>query len=218
MSAGIVFSNTGHSSATPFEDKPAEVFKLKNVPFSGKTARDAGRTISRFVQAAVLRRNLDEAWTLASSGLREGLTRLEWNRGDLPVVAYPADAVANIGWRLDYAFENDVVLDVMLTAKAGSGVGTGIFLIELKRRPKERWLVDAWVPRKEFAAAAPAPAPKGSERRAARPVAVARPDNGEQISRIWFALPLGILALVLLIPIGFAVGNLRARRHYRTMG
>jgi hypothetical protein len=216
VSAGIVFSNTGHSSATPFEDRPAEVFKLKEIPFSGATARDAGRTITSFVQAAVLRKNLDAAWKLASPNLREGLTRRDWNEGKLPVVGFPANALASIGWRLDYAYRNDVVLDVMLAARPGTGVGTGVFLIELKR-PKGRWLVDAWVPRKEFAAAAPAPPPAGSERRA-RPAAAVQPDNGEQISKLWFALPLGLLALVLLIPLGLVVSSVRARRQYRAMG
>jgi hypothetical protein len=218
ISAGVVFSNTGHSSATPFENRPAEVFKLKDIPFSGETARDAGRTISQFVQTAVLRKDLDAAWTLASPTLREGLTRAEWNRGKLPVVGYPAKAVENIGWRLDYAYRDDVVLDVMLTAKPGSGVGTGIFLIELKR-PKDRWLVESWLPRKEFAAAEPAATPKGAERRSARQGPVARPDpNGEQISKGWFAIPLAFVALILLIPLGFFVSNVRARRHYRSLG
>lgn len=217
--AGIVFSNTGHSKATPFEDRPAEVFKLKDVPFKGAVARQASRTIRRFVSSAVLRRNLDEAWTLASPSLRSGLTRKQWNSGRLPVVPFPANALQDVGWRLDYAYANDVVLDVLLTSKPGSNVDSEVFLIELKRFGRagaKRWLVEAWLPRKAFddARETAAPTPKGKERRSA-PRSGVPPQTESAISKAWFAVPLAIVGLVLLIPLAFLFSSWRARRAYR---
>ena len=50
---------------------------------------EAKRVAMRFIQTAVARENLDEAWHLVGPNLRGGLTKARWTTGANPVVPYP---------------------------------------------------------------------------------------------------------------------------------
>jgi hypothetical protein len=219
--SAILWSNTGQSNATPISNAPAEVYRIRDLRFTGARKREVEATVSRFVQTAVLRRNLAAAWKLASPNLRSGVKYEQWVHGDLPVVAFPRSAYAGASWKLDYAHSDDIVFDVLIASKADA-ISTGVFALELKpygRARARRWLVESWVPRNVLGTgAAPVasskPARPAGSRQAAAPPPAPLPDQG--ISKIWLLIPGVFVGLILLVPLGFAFSGWRARRAYRS--
>ena len=170
------------------------------------------RTVNEFVRTAVVRRDLDRGWELASPAMRATVSRNEWTAGRLPVFPFPAAALRTSSWRRVYSSGNTVGIDVMLQPKDGSGQRVLVYSAELTLT-KGRWLVDRWFPQTTLGVAA-APAKAG-----ARPKpGPSRPrlyDHGKLDTR-WLLLPLGVLSLLLLVPVILLVrGWIRHRRASR---
>jgi hypothetical protein len=198
-----------------------EVYKPpKPVKLNARARRQVDATIDAFVRSAVLRRDLSRSWTLASPSLRIGITRAQWMRGDIPVYPYPADP-KRTAWELDYADEFEVALNVTLVPRARASEAPEVFGVTLEpvgRGASRHWLVGSWYPRGSVSqpqaapsgttSAQPAPSPDESE-------ALRRATEG-QIDQIWWLVPAGVLALIVLGPLlYFAVlrvrGGLRRR-------
>jgi hypothetical protein len=184
----------------------------KPVRLSARTRRQLDATVDEFVRTAVLRRDLARSWQLASPALRIGMTRAQWLGGDLPVYPYPADP-KRIEWELDYADEFEVALNVTLVPRRGVREPPEVFGVALEpvgRGASRRWLVGSWYPRGTVSqpqAATTQPAASTPEETAA----VRRAAEG-QIDRIWWLVPAGLLALIVLGPLAyFAVMRVRGR-------
>jgi len=123
------------------EDKP-----IKLTP---AMRREINATLNRFVPAAVLRRDPMEAYELSTPALREGATRKEWERGEIPV--YPASVQPPYsGWNLNYAIQGNVNFDLMLrTTKQEKEVSAISYNVDLKRMGN-RWLVESFFPVAQF--------------------------------------------------------------------
>jgi hypothetical protein len=124
-------------------DLPAPQIKAPISPAARKVA-------VRFVQTAVARKHLAEAWNLVGPNLRGGLTRKEWLTGNNPVVPYPISELDIAPYKVDYSFTDSATLEVALLPKAGSKVKPQIFflgLIKVGKGPSAHWVVDNWVPR-----------------------------------------------------------------------
>ena len=165
----------------------------------------------------MLRHDLERAWRLTAPGARGGETHAEWMRGELPVYPFPADP-GRTAWEVDYADEAEVALNVTLVPRAGARVRPEVFGVSLepKRRGTGRhWLVSAWYPRGDVAqpeppAATPAPTVMTPEEKEA----VRRATEG-QIGRVWWLVPVGLLALMVLGPLLY-FGAVRAKRSLRS--
>jgi hypothetical protein len=140
----------------PDRDPAAEVFSKApaRIPVKQKSvslSADAKRVAQRFVQTAVARQNLAEAWNLVGPNLRGGLTRKEWLRGDIPVVPYPVSSLEYAPFKIDYSYRTEALLEVALVAKKSAKVKPQIFFLTLKQVTgpggKRRWIADNWVPR-----------------------------------------------------------------------
>ena len=111
---------------------------------------EARRVAIRFIQTAVARKNLEEAWLLVGPNLRGGLTRKEWITGANPVVPYPIDELEVAPYKVDASYTKSALLEVALLPRKGSGVRAQVFFLELKKvgaNATARWIVDNWVPR-----------------------------------------------------------------------
>jgi hypothetical protein len=130
-----------------FTNEPAQVVKPEvKAPFDP----DARQVAMRFVQTAVARKNLDEAWDLSGPTVRGGLTRKEWLTGNIPVVPYPLDQLAVAPFKIDASYVNSALIEIALLPKKNAGIRSQIFFMELKKMgkgAKARWVVDNWVPR-----------------------------------------------------------------------
>ena len=195
-----------------------EVYKPpKAVRLTPRMRREVDATVDEFVRTAVLRRDLTRSWQLAAPELRAGSSRAEWMRGDLPVFPYPADP-ERTAWELEYADEVEVALNVTLVPRRGAKEPPEVFGVSLepaRGSAGRRWLVTTWFPRGSLSQPEPPPAEQApAEPGAPTPEeseALRRATEG-QIDRIWWLVPAGILALIVLGPLGyFAALRIRSR-------
>jgi hypothetical protein len=177
--------------------------------------RQVDATVDEFVRTAVVRRNLQSAWRLASPVMREGVTRGQWNRGDLPVVPYPAKALRAASWRLTFVDGQRIGIDVTVFPKVRSGALRIVYSAQLSPAGKgrqRRWLVDSWYPNVTLGAEPPPSAKKkGGEAEAEEEPTLSY--GRARLSSAWLLVPLAIFSLILLIPAAlFARGALARRR------
>ena len=130
-----------------FSDVPAVETKRE---IEAPLPHEARRVAVRFIQTAVARENLEEAWTLVGPNLRGGLTRREWLTGNNPVVPFPIDKLEVAPYKVDESYETSALIEVALLPREGSGVRAQVFFLGLKKvgsGSRARWVVDNWVPR-----------------------------------------------------------------------
>ena len=168
----------------------------------------------KFMESAVVRQHVEDSYELASPSLRQGMSMAEWKSGDIPAQPYPIDTPSAAKWRVAYSYPNDVMLAfALLPTHEGEaqGIRPMAFSMELKHFgsvDSGKWLVDAWVPLGGGSPQLAADSP-GSAKASARVVKA-------PLSATWLVLPIGILALILLIPIGIGVSSwYRSRREVR---
>jgi hypothetical protein len=114
-----------------------------------------------FIRTAVARKNLNAAYDMVGPSIKQGMSRAEWNTGNIAVIPFPIDKLDYAPFKVDYAHSGDVLMEIALLTKDGSGVKGQTFFINVKKFGKgdnARWLVDNWVPRGS------APVPDGTFR------------------------------------------------------
>jgi hypothetical protein len=201
----------------PLEPGAPQVYHApKPIRMTPRVRREVDETVEEFVRSAVLRRDLERSWRLASPEFRAATTRADWIRGDLPVFPYPADP-ARTTWDVDYADASELALNVTLLPRHGVRTDPEVFGVSLEpagRGKRRHWLVGAWYARGSLSHPEP-PVASASRRRteptAAEKAAIRRATEG-QIDPVWWLIPAGALALIVLGPLAaFAVVRLRAQ-------
>jgi hypothetical protein len=240
---GIHFSQPGNpENATGPNISVPGYTQPKNAPFTAQRRREIAPVLRKFILTAVDRQNVGSSWDVSAPSLREGFSRTQWNSGDLPVVPYPAlDKGLGQGY-VEYSYTDSVGMEVYLFPKPGSGYSQLTADVELVKGKGGKWLVDYWMPKKFHgppalsagqkaqakaqAAKAKAAAKRSRKatRQAAKAKAAAAPShpqsdaqfNQPQQSKLWWLVPLGIVAAFILIPLGMAGrGWYRNRREAR---
>ena len=105
----------------------------------------AVRTAQKFIQTAVLRKDLAASWALTTGAERAGFTRAQWLTGNIPVVPFPREKFGSAKFKIDRSRERDILLEVLLTSKK-LGVAPIDDFMELVPSGK-RWLVTYFAPR-----------------------------------------------------------------------
>jgi hypothetical protein len=222
---GKPFNANGPTVPDYVQSKPAR--------FTPASRRAAHRVLKKFIATVVVRHDPARAWDIAGPSLKEGVTRDQWDRGDLPVVPYPA---LNKGWGtwsfVQYSYTDSVGLEVYLFPKPNSGWSAMTADVELVKGKDGRWLVDYWMPKKFHGPPATAThltkaktkAKKLRERHGAKPKPTpsqpseAASQNSARLRGAWWALPLGLLGLALFLPLTiggiFWYRNRKAERDY----
>lgn len=145
--AVVVFRGTANAFTDTISDQPAQLnHPDRKVPISQEEIRLA----RRFIQTAVERRNLDAAYEIVHPDLKGGLTRKQWNTGNIPVITYAARNAQTAAFQVDYSFTTAALLEVDLVARPGTEQRPHLlFFLGLKResgKPDGRWLVNYWQP------------------------------------------------------------------------
>jgi hypothetical protein len=235
----VHFSSPGDpgNANGPLVNEPGNA-QPKSAPFTKEDRQAVSTVLREFVLTAVDRQNVGRSWEISAPSLRQGLTRKEWTNGELPVVPYPA---ANRGlgrWSyVEYSYKGTVGLEVFLFPKPGSGWSAMTADVELVKGHDGQWRVDYWMPKKfhgppSLSAAVQAKAKKqaakaeaaakrsrNDARKAAAPPAPPEAETGPpKPSNLWWAVPIVLLAFIVLAPIGIGVGiwyrNRRAARQW----
>lgn len=206
--SAIAIGNTGHSTATPTSTIPAWTYhQPKLLRLTRPERAELLATSLAFVRSAVVRKDIHRAYAMTAPEFRGDMTPAEWDTGEIPVVPFPAVGIA--AWKVDYAYENDVALDLALVAKPTAHIIGKSFLIELKRTARRApWRVAAWVPQGVSSVGNTNP----------RDVAPLAPAASASLSARWLLVPAGVFALILLVPIVIGIrswhANSRATRDY----
>jgi hypothetical protein len=201
--AGVLIGNTGKSTATKIIDKPAQVYhEPAAMSLTPSDREELFATAMRFIRTAVARKHLDSAWDMLGPEMKAGQTRRSWDSGFNNVVPFPATGIAT--WGVDYAYQNDVALDLSVIGAKNSDWAGKTFTIELKRyRPHSHdWLVAAWVPKgiggagqiRSVAAQPPPPPVKAA------------------LSSKWLLAPVGLIGVLVLSLAGWGVTSMIRQR------
>jgi hypothetical protein len=144
IAGGIIWSNTGKSTATPLTNQPAT--DVSKVPATVKLQPGAQKVARRFIETAVARKNLPEAYSLVTQQLKQGQSLKSWNTGNIAVIPYPVDAIKYAPMKIDFSYPKEAQIQVALLPKAGTGVKAQLFIMDLVKR-NGSWLVNSWVPK-----------------------------------------------------------------------
>jgi hypothetical protein len=118
----------------------------KTVEATEEAKRAAAATLEVFVRSAVIRRDLERSWRLATPHMKQDTTHSEWLRGTLPVVPYPAEQFRTASLTLRYSYRGILGYDVLVLPKKTLGMQE-VYSCEL-HDVHGRWLVDFCYPRK----------------------------------------------------------------------
>jgi hypothetical protein len=144
IAAGIVWSNTGHSTATPLTNKPAK--DVSKVPTTVKLTPGATQVARTFIKTAVARKDLATAYPIVTQEILQGQSLASWKTGNIAVIPYPVDEVAFAPMKIDFSYPAEAQIEVALLPKKGAKVKSQLFLMDLVKR-HGKWLVNSWVPR-----------------------------------------------------------------------
>ena len=95
--------------------------------------RAVNRTLVAFVRTGVTRKDPAAAWDLVTPAMRSGVSRKQWNGGELPVLPFPATIPDNPTWNVLTSYPGDVTIDLLLQPRRGAKRGPIAFAVELKR-------------------------------------------------------------------------------------
>jgi hypothetical protein len=185
-------------------DRPAQVAAAPRIArLSPAETAVLLRTSTLFVRRAVAHTHMREAYDMVGPELRGGLSRVEWAKGDNPVVPFPAVGIEQ--WSVAYSYRNDVALDLALVAKPGSDTIGKTFRIELTRgRSDGPWRVVAWVPN---GVSGP-----GNVRSIARRQSQVVAQSSTTLGAWWLLFPVSLLSLALVLPAAIWLRSWRTAR------
>jgi hypothetical protein len=144
IAVGIIWSNTGHSSATPLTNVPAD--DRSKTPATVKLTPGATHVARKFIETAVARKNLPQAYTIVTEQIRQGQSLKSWKTGNIAVIPYPVEDIKYAPMKIDFSYPNEAQIEVALLPKTGSKVRSQLFVMDLVKR-HDKWLVNSWVPR-----------------------------------------------------------------------
>ncbi len=146
------FGNTADTKES-FGPGKAQTFGAQRTVALAPAARDVA---GKFVRGAVLRENLDQAWSLSTRNARGGLTHKEWLGGDIPIVPLSAPLDKAAITKIVYSHPRDAEINIVLVPKMPNAnrVKTTLYVVDLKK-VGSRWLVDYCQPQSSPGAPAP---------------------------------------------------------------
>jgi hypothetical protein len=145
--SAYLLRGTGNAFPDKFSNQPAQV----NHPEKRADVSKAQiALVRRFLKTAVTRTDLASAYNIVDPDLRGGLTRKQFEHGDIPVLYYQADNVATVAFKVDYSYQTQALFEVNLHAKPGTESRPSLlFFVGVRRQGGKahgRWLVNYFEP------------------------------------------------------------------------
>ena len=155
----VYFGNTADKAAvnSPLGSGKAQTPQVvKQVPLE----RGARIAAARFIETAVARKNLAEAWKLAGPDIKGGLTFKQWMTGDIPVVPLGAPLDKAAITKIIYSHPNEASFNLVLLPKTpnANGVGATLYVLVVKKVGEgagAHWIVTYCLPQASPGAPAP---------------------------------------------------------------
>jgi hypothetical protein len=154
LAAGTACGNTVKGTEKPWG--PLSTTATPHLP-SGSRA-SINHTLDVFVRNGVERRDPAKAYAVASSMMRIGQTRKQWNQGTLPVPPYRTKGTKFHGYTVMSASHKQVYLSMILQPRNAKTTGAVAYNIRLSKAAGGSWLIDWFTPSAFFAAKGQPPA------------------------------------------------------------
>jgi Flp pilus assembly protein CpaB len=116
--------------------KPAAKSNAKVPP-----SAEALKVAHTFLETAVVRKNLDAAYSIVGPNLKGGMSLAAWRKGNIPVAFYPAANAKVAELKVQSSHRNELVLRTVLFPRKGSGVKPLVFDLDVDRIGG-KWLVN----------------------------------------------------------------------------
>jgi hypothetical protein len=117
----------------------------KRVPFTAEKRRAVSAVLAKFISGAVSKHDLAGTWDLAGPDLREGLTREDWLKGEIPIVPFAASKRGQGKWSVvNYSYPNKVGLELLMFPEHRSGQLATVET-DVVRGQDGRWRIDYWM-------------------------------------------------------------------------
>lgn len=162
------------------------------------------KVVSTFIDTAVARKNIDRSWNLVAPEFRAGVTRKQWDAGEMPVAPYP---IKNARWKFQYSDDQGVGFSVALFPTEASHQRAQVFLVGLHKLGSgkgQHWVIDNW---QSTPAGGPQNASVGGGGALDSSSPAVNSFGKATESAAWLLLPLGLLSLVIFVPVGVASVN-----------
>jgi hypothetical protein len=146
-----VYATRGSNSVTPASTLQATHPSRTSNPGAStknvKASSDALGVARRFLETAVVRKNMAESYNLVGPNLKNGFTLKQWKTGNNTVVPYPANNAKTTALLVKSSHPTSLLLWVSLVPKPGlrSKPQPQQFSIELDKL-NGRWLVNSFLP------------------------------------------------------------------------
>lgn len=144
----IVFISVFVLRGSPGPSSPISTVPAQTAPKQVKAPPDpqAFKVARKFIETAVLRKNLDAAYPIVNSEIKGGLSKKQWETGNIPVIGYPAGNSKTAAFQVLWSYKTQLMTVVDLVAKKGSHVRPHLpFFLGLVRahnKPNGKWLVN----------------------------------------------------------------------------
>ncbi|HEX3455526.1 MAG TPA: hypothetical protein VHS03_12935 [Gaiellaceae bacterium] len=138
-----VYATRGNSKSTV--GNPPSNHPTAPAPTHVKASSDALGVARRFLETAVIRKNVAASYDLVGPNLRTGFTRKQWATGNNTVVPYPATNAKTTALVVTYSHPSDLLLTVALVPKLAAGVKPQEFNLDINKI-NGRWLVNSFTP------------------------------------------------------------------------
>lgn len=147
VAALIVVLGNHETTNAPISKQNAQLAQVEKAAPRDPASVQIGR---EFIETAVLRKNLNWAYDHVHPYIKGLMTRAQWDKGNIPVIPYPAENVSTAQFLTIYSYQDEVLYDVDLVAKRGAHVRPHLdFYMGLRReggKSTGRWLVSYWEP------------------------------------------------------------------------
>jgi len=148
----IVFLSVFVLRGSPGPSSPISTVPAQTAAKEIKAPPDpkAFSTARKFIETAVLRKNLDAAYPLVNQDIKGGLTKKQWDTGNIAVIGYPAENAKTAAFTVLWSYKTQLMTIVDLVAKPGSHARPHLpFFLGLVRahnKPNGKWLVNYFIP------------------------------------------------------------------------
>ena len=144
----IVFLSVFVFRGSPGVQSPISTIPAQTAKKQVKAPPDphAFKVARKFIETAVLRKNLDAAYPIVNQEIKGGLTKKQWETGNIPVIGYPAGNTKTAAFEVLWSYKTQLMTIVDLVAKPGAHVRPHLpFFLGLVRqgnKPNGKWLVN----------------------------------------------------------------------------
>ncbi|HEY7019358.1 MAG TPA: hypothetical protein VH297_12900 [Gaiellaceae bacterium] len=104
-------------------------------------------TLDTFVNHGVKRVDIGASYDAVTPGLRGGMSRTQWAKGNIPVYPYPARGTTFHDWTIDYVTPGEIGIQLELLPPPARNKTLGPIIFHVYLHPVHgRWLVDLFMP------------------------------------------------------------------------